>query len=1048
MWLIMICAVKGVLRAVPVTLIGLVLMTVFDLTVGFTSGGLKSFWLAVVLISVGFFVSAFFPAQIFSLSEKSKRLSRKNKNLREDDLFIAQQFVSTSHKNGSSELIHQFANHVAMQVEKSVPWWCLPSWSWKPSVLFSTLLIVGASTLYALVPASWRPASHILFPFGAGDLSQIVDIKPGDAAVPYGQDARIELHLKVKTIQSPVLYLRIGDLWQEIVPSEESGPVRLYTLKNIVEPVVYRVGWKREFSRKYSLTPASPVQLTDFKIVLSPPAYVRKDASQQTAPEITALPGTQVVLEVTSNKTMEDTNMRFAEGGEISAKNIQGLTRTFEFTVEKETSYSLGTLAEYPIHVITDTPPQLALLSPEQDLVVGEKEIIPLTYDARDDFGLGKIQLNWEKNGRPQTPVLLERFDIPKENFLGTYEWDMGRFGFHSGDQIRYQLEVYDGNTITGPGKASSPWRILEMAGFEREHAAIEAALEDWREKTVDLLAKVNTLQKRVEKDNPDWNATANEFNEAAQLSKQVETYLDRIVSKMESDPMADYSVWLEHKAMKENMKTMNDSTVKKAQSAMQTQNKTGASQQLNSMSSELERMLALSEDMSKAQKARDVLDSGDRLEELAQNLIKKLEPGKVDAETKKKVDELLKEAMENLAKMAHALQDMPESLPEDFVNQEALTDLKMNETKDIMSQIKDALERGDAKGAMDLAQSFLKATQKMQKNLSSAHESFLESRSASELQKNVDEQQKALNNVIEQQASVLSETQKLESQRWGALLKEQATLLDALVERQNKVLDEAHTVPLMGGQIPVLESILRELQKKQIDQSPEWLRGVLAVLDPVSTELMRSSSSVAQIQSVSNIRTDEKYILDQLTKPQGSSYSFSKDDVQSFSALQKKQNQLQLKTQEIKKELQNLSRKTASLSTSLMQSLGSASMEMNEASQKLGENNSQAAQRHEEAALRDLLAGNSELQQAQSSMADMAMQQGGGQGGGSPIRAIPRSPSLGSTGQRTGRVRLPKSDEYRPPKEFREDLLEALKEKYPKIYEDIIHQYYKRLVE
>ncbi len=81
--------------------------------------------------------------------------------------------------------------------------------------------------------------------------------------------------------------------------------------------------------------------------------------------------------------------------------------------------------------------------------------------------------------------------------------------------------------------------------------------------------------------------------------------------------------------------------------------------------------------------------------------------------------------------------------------------------------------------------------------------------------------------------------------------------------------------------------------------------------------------------------------------------------------------------------------------------------------------------------------------------MADMAMQQGEGQSGGSQIRAVSRpSGNAGQGNQRTGRVRLPKSDEYRPPKEFREDLLEALKEKYPKIYEDIIHKYYKRLVE
>ena len=42
----------------------------------------------------------------------------------------------------------------------------------------------------------------------------------------------------------------------------------------------------------------------------------------------------------------------------------------------------------------------------------------------------------------------------------------------------------------------------------------------------------------------------------------------------------------------------------------------------------------------------------------------------------------------------------------------------------------------------------------------------------------------------------------------------------------------------------------------------------------------------------------------------------------------------------------------------------------------------------------------------------------------------------------------LPKAEDYKPPKEFREELLESLKEKFPETYEDIIHKYFKRLSE
>lgn len=1050
LWVGGVCFLKGLVRAVPVILGGLVLLSVLDAGIGLTSLGLKSLWLVVFVTALFFFLSAFFPLRIFTVSKKSQSLAQSDPRFREDDLYIARQFEAIPKIGQSDILAREFSENVASKLQATQSFLCAPHWNWKPHVMMNVGFLLFTSVLYALAPTPWRPGAGVFFPFGGSDLSQILRIEPGDALVPYGEETKIQLHVLVKTMQRPVLLLRIGSTWQEMSPTEESGALSTYVIKNIVEPVVYRVAWKKDFSRKYVLTPAPPVQLTDFSIVLTPPEYVQKEPTKQTAPEITALPGTFVVLDVWSNTAVLDPKMRFADGTEISAKNTVGLRRSFEFIVEKETTYTLGTPGSYPIHVVADAPPQLTLLSPEEDLIVGEKEKIPITYEARDDFGLGKIQLRWEKNGRVQNPILVEQFRSQKETVLGTYVWDMGRFAFESGDQIRYQLEVLDSNTVTGPGQASSPWRILEIAGFDREHAAIEAALEDWREKAIDLLAKVNTIQNRTEKETPDWNTLSNEFNAAAQFSEQIEAYLDRIVSKMENDPLADYGVWLEHKAMSDNMRAMNESTVKKAQSALQTQNKDGAINQMESMASELERMLALSDDLSKAQKARDVLESGERLEELAQELIKDLESGKIDAETKSKIDDLMKEAYENLAKMAQALQQMPESLPEDFVNQDALKDLKMGETKDIMSQIQDAIKRGDAQAAMSLAQSFLKATQQMQKSLSAAHESFLESRSASDLQKKMEDQQKALSEVIEEQAEVLSETQKLESKRWESRLHEQNKLLDELAKRQANVVAMARSVPILGGQVPAMEAIHQELQRKQIDRSPEWLQEILVMLGPVTVEMVRSSAPTVQIQSVGKIREEETYILDRLSKPTESSYTFSKEDIQKFSDLQKRQSQLQAKTQGIKKELQTLSRKTASLSTELMQSLNSAGMEMNKASENLGRNDSRSAQSQEEMALSHLLSGRSQLQQAQAGMADMAMQQGeGGSSGGSQIRAVPRpSGQAGQGQQRTGRVRLPKSDEYRPPKEFREDLLEALKEKYPKIYEDIIHKYYKRLVE
>ena len=44
------------------------------------------------------------------------------------------------------------------------------------------------------------------------------------------------------------------------------------------------------------------------------------------------------------------------------------------------------------------------------------------------------------------------------------------------------------------------------------------------------------------------------------------------------------------------------------------------------------------------------------------------------------------------------------------------------------------------------------------------------------------------------------------------------------------------------------------------------------------------------------------------------------------------------------------------------------------------------------------------------------------------------------------GAVRIPGAGDYLPPKEFREEILESLKEKYPESQGGLIKDYFKRL--
>lgn len=1070
-----LAAIKGLSRAVPFLLAGLVVLSGLDRWVELSTGGRQALWFLFVAGGAGLFVHGFMPFSMFKPASMARHLARRAASLREDDLVLALQFSRVRETDGTSaELQQEFMDRTSAKLERCSPFWCFPKWNWRGPLLIAVAAVLLTGSVRAFFPSALPLEPRTLFPFWSFEVERRVRIEPGDANVPSGKDATIRLVLLEKSTAKPVLSVKTDEHWLVLQPDSETEEGSVYIVKNVVTPLFYRVQWRGAWSRRFKLTPVEPLAVKSFQVRMTPPDYTSKPASEQTSPEITALAGTRVEMGVEVGVPLRKIALRFSDGREVGAERVDGTRATFRFMLDKSMTYGFAIDAEsalsaeadylYPINVTEDKPPTIVLLSPDQDVVVGEKEKLPVTYDAADDQGLGEVYLAYETQSARVNKVRIKSFEGAVENSLSTYDWDLAAQSFSPGQVVRFRVEAVDKNRVTGPGQAQSEWRLLEIRSFDMEHAAIQKALENWRDKALETLAGVTTLEKKVRSENADMTQAATDFNKTSQELARMEESLKQIVSKMENDPLSDYGVWLEHKSMADNLSMMNQTTVKNTQASLQTQNKQASAANLESIASELERMSALSEDLSKAQNARDVLQSGENLEELGEDLEKSLEKGGLDAETKKKLDRLLAEAQKNLAEMARALQQMPEDLPEDFINQAALKNLELGKSQDILSQIQDAIRSGDAKRALELARQFLAAAQSMRKQLSKAHESFVENNSAEELAKKIKAQQEELEKVTDEQRSVLGETQKLSSKQLEQIMREQEKLLEQLAARQARVikdtgaLSSSSKIPVVAGlssQLAPMNVVQSEFADKHVDKSPEFLDSIVAYTKMVNAELERSSAAASAVEAVMDIQKEEAAIVDLLRHPPAPAQNVSPEDKSRFDGLEKRQQELRRKTQQVKQELQGIARKTASLGTPLMQALNRAGSEMKNAGDGLAQEDGVGAQRSEERALDSLLQGQAELEQAQNAMSEMASEQGGESGGGEgggqkPGRGpkvIMRGGGGGKSGQ-TAKVKLPSAEDYKPPKAFREDLLESLKEKYPKIYEEIIHKYYKRLAE
>jgi len=154
-----------------------------------------------------------------------------------------------------------------------------------------------------------------------------------------------------------------------------------------------------------------------------------------------------------------------------------------------------------------------------------------------------------------------------------------------------------------------------------------------------------------------------------------------------------------------------------------------------------------------------------------------------------------------------------------------------------------------------------------------------------------------------------------------------------------------------------------------------------------------------------------------------------TKGDKKRLKRYQRQQRQLQREARRLKNKISRMSRKMPIFRPKMRKGLQQAVQEMGGASQKLGKGSPRKAFSHQERAA-------SKLSQLRKSM-QKAMQRSRGQndGKGRKGRRIRRK-----------RIKIPNASDHKAPKALREDIIDAMKEKFPQKYKKPVHKYYEKL--
>lgn len=859
----------------------------------------------------------------------------------------------------------------------------------------------------------------------------------------------------------------------EKVPMENLGAGKFSAkIARLEKSLRYRAVTGPFASATYSAEAVDAPEIANVQLILYPPAYTALGSVSVPEGSIEGLKGSTVRIDAVTTRDVIKAEIVMDDGKKvplrIDGRKLQASLVLFQsqsYRIQVEDSHGFrNTPINYELKVKPDGFPTVDLLQPTEDLEINGDETLTLEYGARDDFGIAEVALV-VKIGDREDKTTLQKEDAKRLIVRDQYKWDLGRLALREGEEAVFLLQVFDNDTISGPKIGTSRAVRLKLKNLKGEHKQVAEMIRDLNSRMVDLLGD------HLETPVPGEKQTAAAQESEKKFEQNLADALKRteeIMSRAEKDRISDFATWSDLQALKRNLEfTQNDLLRKQEQAA-------SADEKLktrDAIATELERMSLLSEDIGNRMKAQELASTAQdlaRSQERLMDSLEKLQSGD------KNLDAIMKQIAElskTLDELQRAAAQLAQQMPEDFMNPETMQGLGFDDMQRALDEIRKKLAQGDLEGARQLARELFNQMAQMVAALQNAQRSQMASsmgrmqgemqRQSSELQEIAREQQEILVKTEGINSSALSERDAALKTKLDRFL-EQATaelgqLTELFPDREGPDdpslltnMDDATMNALLRNLIAKLSNkdfpgygegdgfTRKELAKKRTAQQEARAQRAEKSLDNIKSELEKLMA--APVQALSD---SDKRVLRELAH---------REDV------------LKERTEDLHEKLESLFQLFPQLDPKIVQNIGEAGKEMGSAHNRLGQLDSRGAVPPERGALDRLSQSQQQMQQSMQQMAQrgqignmpMARLYRQGRflpfGSLTPLPGMPQFPEFdiesGFTGLDTEKFRLPGKDEYKAPRNFREEILESLKQGVPPQMKEQIERYFKNLSE
>jgi hypothetical protein len=334
-------------------------------------------------------------------------------------------------------------------------------------------------------------------------------------------------------------------------------------------------------------------------VTVEPPAYTRLEKSVVNYPfsRIETYPGSTLGIEGRPNKPLDESYLiRHAAADTLTAESMDGLLKwsfrvvgadSLRFVMRDEHGLANSNKFAFTLIALTDNPPLVSILQPEQNKSVLNPENLEITYEVEDDFGFTGLRLRYSvvrafggatENGqiRLQTPA--------GRTELGRYNWNLGDLRLQPLDRAEYWIEVTDNDEVSGYKTARSATHILQSASLaeflldqDEKEQTVSDAFENARTEFDEMQRELDELRKNL-RENPDdsWQSQRmiDDIDErSSDLSEQIEEIqkeFEELRKELEENEMLSEETLQKYNELRDLMEEIDDPELRKALEELQ----------------------------------------------------------------------------------------------------------------------------------------------------------------------------------------------------------------------------------------------------------------------------------------------------------------------------------------------------------------------------------------------------------------------------------------------------------------------------------------------